>query len=262
LSATFVLGDIHGYYAEMVRLLVQAGLIQRHLTWAGADATLILVGDYVNRGPDSLKVIDFLISLQIQAELNGGRVACLLGNHDVVLLAAHRFRERLSPAMQQPFASSWGGDPLDLLRLTPEHIAWFAHLPAMIVQDERLIMHADAPFYLRYGATLAALNAHFETLTRSYDPLAWDRWLTDFAAHGAFWGKSGTATARQFLQQFGGRQIIHGHTIFESGAPISGAVTTHPPDIPTAPYVYADGLCISVECGFTEGSDGFIYRLV
>lgn len=63
------IGDIHGCHQEFTELLERLALTK--------DDQLVLVGDLVNRGPDSLKVIDL-------AKAN--RAISLLGNHELRLL--------------------------------------------------------------------------------------------------------------------------------------------------------------------------------
>jgi hypothetical protein len=254
--ATYILSDIHGYYSHLISLLLQAKLIDHRLTWLGVNSTLCLAGDFVNRGPESITVIDFLISLQIQAELLGGRVIVLLGNHEAVLVAAHRFRERINRRINTSFLQTWRdqGESDTIDYLTPEHIAWMTHLPAMVLLEDRLIIHADAPFYLDYGDNIDAVNARFEALMRSYDPDEWADWLADFAEHRIFMGANGMNYIQQFLAKFGGKQIIHGHTAITSAFKLLPAAVNQP-------KVYASGLAMNVDCGITHGGEGFIYRL-
>ena len=92
-TPTFIIGDIHGHCDKLAGLLRDAGLVDADLAWSGGDARLFLLGDYVDRGPDGIGVIDLLMGLGVEAAAAGGQVEALLGNHDVMLLAAHRFRE-------------------------------------------------------------------------------------------------------------------------------------------------------------------------
>jgi serine/threonine protein phosphatase 1 len=66
----WIIGDIHGMLRPLEALVAA---VER----ADADRELLFVGDYVNRGPDSRGVIDFLLALP--------RARFVRGNHDDVL---------------------------------------------------------------------------------------------------------------------------------------------------------------------------------
>ncbi|PHR97627.1 MAG: serine/threonine protein phosphatase [Blastopirellula sp.] len=76
------IGDIHGC-ATALRVLI------RELKPNPQD-TIITLGDYVNRGPDSRGVIDHLIDLQSKCKL-----IPLLGNHDQMLLSNRANRSQI-----------------------------------------------------------------------------------------------------------------------------------------------------------------------
>ena len=67
------IGDIHGCHLEFAELLAQLALTK--------DDRLVLLGDLVNRGPDSGKVLDLARAY---------RATALLGNHELRLLKCHR----------------------------------------------------------------------------------------------------------------------------------------------------------------------------
>ena len=71
--ATWAVGDVQGCLKSLEALLEKIKFDpQRDYLW--------LAGDLIGRGPDPAGLIDFLISL-------GNRVTCVLGNHDINLLA-------------------------------------------------------------------------------------------------------------------------------------------------------------------------------
>jgi serine/threonine protein phosphatase 1 len=72
---TLAIGDIHGCLTALQTLLDYVA--------PGTDDRLVLLGDYVDRGPDSRGVLDFLIDLHA-----GGRVVALYGNHDEMMVQA------------------------------------------------------------------------------------------------------------------------------------------------------------------------------
>ena len=71
--ALYIIGDVQGCHAPLQRLL-------QHIDFSPSRDTLYLLGDLVNRGPDSLGVLRHLAQL-------GNAAQCLLGNHDLHLLA-------------------------------------------------------------------------------------------------------------------------------------------------------------------------------
>jgi len=79
-------GDVHGAHDRLVYLLTQAGILDAEQNWAGGEAHLVSVGDLLDRGPDSRRVLDLLMRLEGEAARDGGRVHLVLGNHEVMNL--------------------------------------------------------------------------------------------------------------------------------------------------------------------------------
>src|SRR5579872_3083347 len=77
-------GDVHGDYNQFVSVLQAAGVLDRKAKWAGGKTHLVQVGDVLDRGPDSRKVMDLLMELESQAQKAGGQVHPLLGNHETM----------------------------------------------------------------------------------------------------------------------------------------------------------------------------------
>ena len=70
---TFVIGDIHGCFTALQTL-------ERELKFTDDDL-LITLGDYVDRGPDTKSVVDWLIARRRR----GGGLIALRGNHEVLM---------------------------------------------------------------------------------------------------------------------------------------------------------------------------------
>jgi hypothetical protein len=257
-SAVYVIGDVHGQLEKLRALLHGAELIDKTETWSGGDNTLWLIGDLVDRGPDGIGAVELLMRLQQRAAEVGGRVQVLIGNHDVLLLAAHRFGTRPIPGSEKTCRDYWqenGGQETDLQRITPDHVRWLSGLPAMAREGEHLLAHADALLYTRYGQSIAQVNQTMTDLLQSDDITSWDRLLDEFSEHRAFVdATTGTGLAGAFLRHFGGRQLVHGHT------PVS-KITGQPPEAVREPVLYAAGLCLDVDPGMYLGGPGFVYRL-
>lgn len=253
----YIIGDVHGQLKKLVKLLQDRQLIDAEHCWKAGTATLWFMGDFVDRGPDGVAVLDLVMRLQAEAAAAGGAVASLLGNHEMLLLAAYRFGRR-STGLGSNFLARWkqnGGNRKDISSLTPRHLDWIAELPAMALVDDYLFMHADAPFYIKCGRSVDEVNAAFHKLLSRSDALAWEEMLEAFARRGAFmYTPTGEAFALRFLSIFGGRQLIHGHT------PIS-SVLRCPPGKVDSPWIYAGGQCVNVDGGMFLGGSGFVYQL-
>jgi hypothetical protein len=76
--------DIHGAYAAFERILKRAELIDDSLRWSGGSAHLVIVGDVLDRGPDSRRALDLIRKLESEAPAVGGRVHFVLGNHEIM----------------------------------------------------------------------------------------------------------------------------------------------------------------------------------
>ena len=113
----YVVSDVHGHRDELVEALRSAGLLDAAGHWSGGDATLWVLGDYVDRGPDGVGVVDLVMRLQREAPGSGGRVGALMGNHEVLALGMHRFGDRTvrdAGGREHAFSTSWamnGGRP-------------------------------------------------------------------------------------------------------------------------------------------------------
>ena len=78
--------DIHGAYDAMVATLQNAEVLDKELGWSGGATHLVIVGDILDRGPDSREAMDLLMQLEQQAEAAGGMVHVLIGNHEAMNL--------------------------------------------------------------------------------------------------------------------------------------------------------------------------------
>jgi serine/threonine protein phosphatase 1 len=155
---------------------------------------VVFLGDIVDRGPDSMKVIEFLYDLQSKSE----RVVVLLGNHeDAMLQAIDGNPEMLRDWMRvggaatvrsfglDPFAA--GDDPGRYLRqlraaVPREWVAWLRKLPLTARSGDYLFCHAG----IRPGVVMRR---------QTRNDLLWirDDFLDDPRDHGAV--------------------IVHGHSI-------------------------------------------------
>lgn len=85
-SEVIVIGDVHGAYKEVTELLSSLKVIDDKLNWQAGSKHLVSLGDLVDRGKDSRKVIELIMQLKRQALTAGGDVHLVLGNHEVMLM--------------------------------------------------------------------------------------------------------------------------------------------------------------------------------
>jgi hypothetical protein len=76
--------DVHGAYDELLSVLRETALIDDSLRWKGGTTHVVSLGDLVDRGPGSRRVLDLLMRLEDEARQAGGAVHVALGNHDVM----------------------------------------------------------------------------------------------------------------------------------------------------------------------------------
>jgi len=76
-------GDIHGDYDKLERILRHAKLINHKNQWIARDTILIQVGDLFDRDNNIKKILDLLFKLREQAKGKRSAVHLLFGNHEM-----------------------------------------------------------------------------------------------------------------------------------------------------------------------------------
>lgn len=80
------IGDLHGDLDQSRRALRLAGLLSSdgQDRWVGGNAVLVQVGDILDRGGDEIAIMSLLHWLNLQAQLKGGAVFQVNGNHETM----------------------------------------------------------------------------------------------------------------------------------------------------------------------------------
>jgi len=249
--ALHVVSDPHGHRDELARALQRVGLLDAAEVWAGGTDQLWVLGDFFDRGPDGVGVVDLVRRLQTEAPAAGGLVGAVLGNHEVLALGTRRFGETPVGGWRgSSFAASWvlnGGLAHDQDRLTDDHLAWIAALPAVAVVDGWLLMHSDTTEYLKWGGSVDEVNdAIGAALAGGVDDV-WRVW-SDLTDRYAFTGRRGDRTAARVLARLGGERIVHGHSIVATLEP-----GRRRPSSTAGAFSYAGGLALAVDGGLYAG---------
>ena len=267
-GALYVVGDVHGYLDELVAALQEKGLLDSAGNWCAGTARLWFLGDFTDRGPDGIGVIDLVMRLSAEAAAAGGYCKALMGNHELLLLGAKRFADTPvnSGAGTATFQAAWllnGGQKTDMDRLQDHHLQWMARLDAMESVDGHLLVHSDTTAYLDYGDSIEAVNDTVrETLTRNDADEVWDL-FRKFTKRFSFRDEGGADAVRSLLDTYGGTRIVHGHSPIpyllgevgsEDGEDNSGPVVD-------GPHVYAEGLAIAMDGGVTMAGKLLVQQL-
>jgi hypothetical protein len=268
LGPLYVVGDVHGYLDELVAALEEKGLIDASGQWCAGTTRLWFLGDFTDRGPDGIGVIDLVMRLSAEAAAAGGYCKALMGNHELLLLGAKRFGDTPvnSGAGTATFQAAWllnGGQKTDMDRLQDHHLQWMARLDAVEEVDGYLLVHSDTTAYLDYGDSIEAVNDTVrETLTRNDADECWDL-FRKFTKRFSFRDEGGADAVRSLLDTYGGTRIVHGHSpipylLGEVGSE-DGEEGTGP--VVEGPHVYADGLAIAMDGGVTMAGKLLVRQL-
>ncbi|MDX2562365.1 metallophosphoesterase [Streptomyces sp. TX20-6-3] len=264
----FVVGDVHGYLDELVEALRAQGLIDENGSWAAGNARLWFLGDFTDRGPDGIGVIDLVMRLSAEAAAAGGYCKALMGNHELLLIGAKRFGDTPvnSGAGTATFQAAWllnGGQKHDMDRLQDVHLQWMSRLDAVVREDDHLLLHSDTTAYLDYGQTIEDVNdTVHEILNRNDADEVWDV-FRKFTKRFAFRDEGGPQAVQELLSTYGGSRIVHGHSPIpyllgqvgtEDGEGNSGPLVD-------GPHVYADGLAIAMDGGVTMAGKLLVVQL-
>ncbi|MCP3818075.1 metallophosphoesterase [Streptomyces sp. A3M-1-3] len=264
----YVVGDVHGYLDELVTELHAQGLIDAAGHWSAGTARLWFLGDFTDRGPDGIGVIDLVMRLSAEAAAAGGYCKALMGNHELLLIGAKRFGDTPvnSGAGTATFQAAWllnGGQRTDMERLQDVHLQWMARLDAVIEEDGHLLMHSDTTAYLDYGDSIEAVNdTVHDVLNRNDANECWDL-FRKFTKRFAFRDDSGPQAVRDLLGTYGGQRIVHGHSPIPYLLGEVGSEDGEDGGTPgvEGPHVYADGLAIAMDGGVTMAGKLLVVQL-
>lgn len=166
------IGDLHGNYAGLHRILQKTGILDRRDRWVAHDTRLVQLGDILGRGGEPGKIFRLLKRLEQEAPRYGSSVHVLLGNHEAMsmsgMLMYNTLEEFRDLAEEDLLETARGGAPredrdrgaspaelrmgrrLDLMgcrefrdSLAPEGKVghWLAHHDTAVSLDGNLFVH-------------------------------------------------------------------------------------------------------------------------
>jgi serine/threonine protein phosphatase 1 len=139
MSKTYAIADLHGRFDLLEMAL--ARITER----AEPPATLVMLGDYVDRGPGSRQIIERLIA---GLGRDGWRLICLKGNHEDIMWQTCRRLPDVDWWLTNGGGAtliSYGqhkGDQADVAVVPAAHLDWIERLPLMHIDTHRVFVHA------------------------------------------------------------------------------------------------------------------------
>lgn len=210
MARLLAIGDVHAEYSKLALVLKKAKLIDENLNWCGGKDTLVTLGDVIDRGESSLKVIELLIRIKSQARESGGRVVTIMGNHEVALLISRHSQQYYNSWM------NWGGyecidsyrhilqdkygdldyrDHKNAKKIYEYHYKYFDQLEEFKIIGDYLFVHAGvSPL-----GDLKSLTAGTQTCRMGAF------WLWAFEEFFKYKGP-------RFVEKYGVKKIVFGHT--------------------------------------------------
>lgn len=174
MSKTYAIADLHGRYDLLCDALASIA------AYAGDETgTVVTLGDYVDRGPQSRQIVERLMD----GLTDGWSLVCLKGNHEDMMVGAVR----------GDYHADWwigngGGNTMASYGAEPpkSHIDWMANLPLSYTDGKRIFCHAGV------DETVPIAEQIEETLV---------------------WSRVGKHVNYQHDEGY----VVHGHTPFEDG---------------------------------------------
>lgn len=233
-NRTIAIGDIHGDIGHLRLLLAKLPTLDR-------DDTLVFLGDYIDRGPDSAGVVRLVRELETTLPC---RVVSLMGNHEDAWLRVidRGWPEFVLPAQNGCLATmrSFVGGSVPEDGAAPE-------------EDELPALHAGTFFPEDVVAWMRALPLYYEDAHAIYVHAGLIERNGEFAHPSETEPKAGLLWTRSenFFRNYRGKRTVVGHTNTELLPPeLSSYTPSDPCDLWAGPGV------VAIDTG--AGSGGFL----
>lgn len=233
-GSTFAIGDIHGDLLSLERLFSR-------LPKLTADDTVVFLGDYVDRGPDSAKVVHFVRTLPARCP---ARVVALRGNHE--------------DAWLRVISQGWPGFVLPVLNGCFEAYRSFVGGPPpreneLPAHGEMQAMMKGSFFPADVVAWMQALQFYYEDEHAIYVhaglPKKDDRWLHPSEVERPLellWLRD-----MDFFSNYRGKRVVFGHTTTNC---LPAELSSYTPDDPMD--LWAGVNVVGIDTG--AGKGGFL----
>lgn len=228
---TFAIGDIHGEIQQLM-------LLMSRLPKLDPEDTLVFLGDYIDRGPHSKQVVEYLRRLP---KMTQAKIVTLRGNHedawlyvrkhgwpDFVRPPAHgclaAYRSFINGPIPKPgeHAGEAERDAFESGVFFPGSVVrWFERMPYWYEDEHAIYVHAGLP---------RSRDGRFLHPRELAQPPIQVLWLRD----------------EDFFRNYQGKRVVFGHTRTELLPP---ELSNHTPEDPKDLWAYENVLGIDTGCG-------------
>jgi serine/threonine protein phosphatase 1 len=175
-ARTIAIGDVHGCSAELAKLI--------EMLLVTPDDTLVFLGDYIDRGPDSKGVIDLILGLEKRC-----KVVALKGNHEAMFIDFLESPESAGAGLfvlngGSSTLASYGASSSGSFEIPEPHLRFLYSLKMTFETESHFFVHAGVPI-----APLSMIDEKADEMT-----MLWSR--QPFLSSQHRWEKI----------------IVHGHT--------------------------------------------------
>jgi serine/threonine protein phosphatase 1 len=170
-----IYGDLHGEYTKLQDLMNKISLSKK-------NDTLIFLGDYIDRGEHSRKVIDYIIDLQ-----KNYNVVCLLGNHESLAIESIANPDSfiVNSWIQNGGYSTLANYDKDIKEMDSVHGDWLRSLKLIHETENHIFVHGH---------------------------LRWDKDIDEQDEEACLWGRFDSIKPHK-----SGKTVVVGHTIQHGG---------------------------------------------
>lgn len=137
----YAIGDIHGCYDHLMALMKK---IKDDFDKSGeSSAKVVFVGDYVDRGPKSRHVLDYLMN---GSPFENIEFICIKGNHEDMFVNDYKINRKVEAMYDKHVLRSFNDEIpyYETIRdlVHPKYIDWMDNLPLSYETDTHFFCHA------------------------------------------------------------------------------------------------------------------------
>lgn len=225
-----VIGDVHGEYDRLVNILRIAGVVDSLHNWIFGKGHVVFTGDIVDRGEQVTESLWFIYNLTQNANLSGGKVHFLLGNHEIMLFEKD---VRYLNVKYSYLASKYNFSYRSQFSNKTVLGRWMRSLNSVITINDILFVHAGISAEVaKYNVSIDSINwmvrkylnrpnfavlKGVENLTLGvFGPL----WYRGYLVKMPFYAHITEEEVDLVLEKYGVNQIVFGHTGLKDVTPI------------------------------------------